>query len=689
MAKKTKHSIEEKVEDWCKRQLTKLKYYTKTEDINQEIGNALRKAPSKKGGGGRNFPDVQCFIQTPELDYIPVMIEVKGGKGDLIKADAKGEILNTNDRGEPLYSNIARFAVNGAVHYAKAILDYTESYDKVIAIGVNGYTLAAGTIQYEIGAYYVSKNNLFIPKKIADYSDLSFLLPENIAQLFENITNLSLTEEEIEAKKLQLEDDIERKLKEINQKLHDEQDIVVGSRVKIIAGLVMAGLGVKDVVSPLKVEDLRGELGEQINDGALIMSRISEYLSAKNLPREKRLIIETELRGVFNNASLYRPKNGESKLHTIYADVKANIIPFLTGELHNLDFTGRMFNVLNAWVDVPDGAENDVVLTPRYVTELMAKLCNVNRNSYVWDFATGSGGFLISAMHQMISDAKENIKSPAEQEAKIAKIKMEQLLGIEKLSEIYMLAVLNMILMKDGSANIIKGNSLTEFEGNYEQGSHKGEEFPANVFLLNPPYSQEGKGFIFVEKALSMMHHGGMAAVLIQENAGSGNGLPYTANILKNNTLVASIHMSDIFCGKASVQTAIYVFRVGEPHSTDSIVKFIDFSNDGYTRQNRKKSSQSVNLRDTDNAKERYAEVVKLVRHGKGVNNCNLHYFVDSETYFEDYITLVGNDWTVQQHKKLDTTPTIEDFQAVVKDYLAWRVSQVLKQEGGNGLGKK
>lgn len=59
---------------------------------------------------------------------------------------------------------------------------------------------------------------------------------------------------------------------------------------------------------------------------------------------------------------------------------------------------------------------------------------------------------------------------------------MEQLLGIEKLSEIYMLAVLNMILMKDGSANIIKGNSLTDFHGRYEQGDHRGEEFPANVF---------------------------------------------------------------------------------------------------------------------------------------------------------------------------------------------------------------
>ncbi|WP_285821042.1 HsdM family class I SAM-dependent methyltransferase [Bacteroides acidifaciens] len=549
--------------------------------------------------------------------------------------------------------------------------------------------LTDGTIKYEIGAYYISKNNLFVPKKIAEYTDLSFLLPQNIEQLLDNIANLSLTEEEIEAKKLQLEDDIERKLKEINQRLHDEQDIVVGSRVKLIAGLVMAGLGVKGKVSPLKVDDLRGELGSQINDGAIIMSRVSEYLQTKELPSEKRLIIENELRGVFNNSSLYRPINGESKLHTTYSDVKANIIPFLTGELHNLDFTGRMFNVLNAWVDVPDGDKNDVVLTPRYVTELMAKLCNVNMNSYVWDFATGSGGFLISAMHEMIADVKDKIKSPAEQEAKIAKIKMEQLLGIEKLSEIYMLAVLNMILMKDGSANIIKGNSLTDFMGTYEQGKHKGKEFPANVFLLNPPYSAEGKGFIFVEKALSLMHHGGMAAVLIQENAGSGNGTPYTKNILKNNTLVASIRMSDIFCGKASVQTAIYVFRVGEPHSTDSIVRFIDFSNDGYTRQNRKKSSQSVNLRDTGNAKERYAEVVKLVRHGKGLNDANLNFFVDGETYFEDQISLDGNDWTIQQHRKFNVIPSIEDFQKVVKDYLSWRVGEVLKNEGDVSLGKQ
>ena len=177
----------------------------------------------------------------------------------------------------------------------------------------------------------------------------------------------------------------------------------------------------------------------------------------------------------------------------------------------------------------------------------------------------------------------------------------------------------------------------------------------------------------------------GRAAILIQENAGSGNGLPYTKEILKNNTLVASIKMSDIFCGKASVQTAIYVFEVGTPHDPESVVKFIDFSNDGYSRQNRKKSSQSVNLRDTDHAMERYEEVRKLVVHGRGPNDKNLNYF--KGCYTEDYITLEGNDWTYGQHQEIDTIPTEEDFQNVVKEYLSWKVGQILK--GESSLGKQ
>lgn len=691
MASRQKHSIEELVEQWAKEQLKGIKLYVKNDFINSQIEKALKTAPSKKGGKGPNYPDIKCMIPTAEGD-IPVMIEVKGTRDALIKLDEEtGLPDNETKKGEPNFANISKYAVNGAVHYANAVVRHT-TYKEVIAIGVNGYEEETGKIIYEVSAWFLSRQNLFIPKEIGRYSDLSFILKAYWQDLLKQLAEINLTEAEIEQQKSKLEDDIERKLKDLNQKMQDELHIVVNQRVQLVTGLIMAGLGVRNedgsyMLHPLQEDELRGNTDIENNDGAVIMGKIKSYLKSKSLPEEKIDMIYGILKVVFLNSHLEIPVNGESKLKTLYCDIKADIIPFLTGELHNLDFTGRLFNVLNAWVAVPDGAENDVVLTPRSVTELMARLCQVNKDSYVWDFATGSAGFLISAMHQMIADAKAKIANPEERTEKILHIKTEQLLGIEKLADIYLLAVLNMILMKDGSANIIQGDSLTDFKGNYEQGKLKGEPFPADVFLLNPPYSAAGKGFVFVKRALNMMTHKGMAAVLIQENAGSGNGLPYTKDILKNNTLVASIKMPlDLFIGKSNVQTAIYVFEVGKPHTKDSVVKFIDFTEDGYSRMNRRHSSQSVNLRDTNNARERYAEVVRLVVYGKGVNNENLNYFKGS--YLEDHISLNGKDWTYGQHKKIETIPTEEDFRKVVKDYLAWRVSEVIKQEGGNGLGK-
>lgn len=668
-------SIEEQIEDCAKQWLLKdknIKYFTKTESINEEIEEALKQAPSKSGGKGTNFPDIKLFIETKKMRKIPVMIEVKGTKGNFIKLNANGEIDNVTKDNKPNYTNINKFAVNGAIHYANAVLDYTSSYDEVIAIGLNGYKNSDGTIQTEIGVYYISKSNYKIPKKIGEFSDFSFLYAENQDDLMEKIDRLNLTEEEIEAKAKEYENQIEEKLKSLNQKMQDDLQISVGSRVELVTGMIMAGLGVENKVSPLEITDLKGNNATKDNDGIVIINKISSFLEEKNLPGEKKAMIINDLSRVFIYSDLWKPVNGESKLKTVYANVKNNIMPIFTSAKH-LDFTGKLFNVLNEWVDIPDSDKNDVVLTPRYVTELMAKLCMVNKDSYVWDFAVGSAGFLISAMKLMIKDAQDTIKSPNELSEKMVKIKSEQLLGIEKRADIYLLAVLNMILMGDGSSNIIHKDSLKDYDGKYEQGQLKDKEYPANIFLLNPPYSADGK---VVRKAFSKMKSG-RAAILIQENAGSGNGLPYTKDMLKNNTLVASIHMADIFRGKAGVQTAIYVFDVGKPHNEKQLVKFIDFTNDGYTRQNRKKSSQNVNLKNTNHAIERYAEIVDLVLYGKTY----LHYFTEEE-YIEDTISSEGNDWTFAQHKKIDIKPTLDDFKKAVSDYLAWEVSNILKKEG-------
>ena len=666
-------SIEEKIEDLCKKQLNSVNYYTKTDFINEEIENALRKYPSKKGGKGANYPDIKLFIETKELKRIPVMIEVKGTKGDFIKVNSNNEIDNFTKDGSFNFNNISKYAVNGSIHYGNAILNETKSYNEVISIGVNGYE-EQGSLTVEIGAYYISKDNYNIPKKIDDYGDLSFLLNENIDTLLKQIENINLTATEIEQKTKEYENDIEIKLKKLNQTMQDDLKISVGSRVELITGMIMAGLGVENKVAPLEINDLKGETGSKQNDGYVILNKISSFLDERNLPQEKKNMIVSDLSRVFIYSDLWKPKNGVSKLKSIYAIVKKDIMPVFTSAKH-LDFTGKLFNILNTWVDIPDSDKNDVVLTPIYVTDLMAKLAQVNKDSYVWDYAVGSAGFLISSMKLMIKDAEERIKSPKELNEKISKIKYQQLLGIEKRSDIYLLAVLNMILMGDGSSNIIHKDSLTEFDGKYEQGDLNGKEFPANVFLLNPPYSAPGKGLIFVKKALSKMKSG-RAVILIQENAGSGNGIPYTKDLLKNNTLVASIHMPDIFKGKAGVQTTIFVLDIGIPHNKKNIVKFIDFSNDGYTRQNRKKSGLDVNLKNTDNAIERYNEIVNLVLYGKNY----LEYFSEKE-YIEDTISLDGDDWTFSKHIKIDTKPTTEDFKSVIKEYINWKISSSFEEE--------
>lgn len=667
-------SIEEQVEDKAKKQLTDahVKFYAKTEAINQEIQAALEKAPSKSGGSGTNYPDIKVLVTTSKMRRIPVMIEVKGKQGDLIKTDEQGGIANADAQGKPIYSNIKKYAVNGAVHYADAIINNTDSYNEVIAIGVNGYYDASGKVQLELGVYYVSKDNLLVPKKIGDYINLSFLAPDNIDELVEIIDNLSLTDEEIENRTALWEYHIEDSLKKLNQEMHDTHNISEDYRVKLIAGLIMAGLGVKGKVSPLQITDLKGDSGSRSHDGVVIINKIESFLNERDLPQEKCEMIIAELNKVFLHTNLHEATDGESRLKKVYSKVYHNILPFFNSEKYHIDFTGKLFNTLNAWVKVPDGNQNDVVLTPRYVCEMMAELCKVNKDSFVWDYAVGSAGFLIAAMKLMVKDAEEKLSGdPAARDRKILRIKAEQLMGIEKLPDIYMLAVLNMILMGDGSTNIIYKDSLT-FDGNYEQGEHRGEPFPANVFLLNPPYSADGKGLVFVERALSRMKSG-RAAVLIKENAGSGKGLPYSRRILEHSSLLASIHMADIFKGKANVQTAVYLFEVGTPHDRQRLVKFVDFSNDGYTRQNRKKASASTNLKDTDHAAERYAELVAAV-----LGNKRQTHYLDGLIY-EDTISLEGDDWTVDKHKKIDPVPREEDFRKTISDYLSWKVSTILK----------
>ena len=659
----------------------KLNYKLEQEQLNTEIDKALDAYFSKNGGVGGNRPDAKLLLRSniTQKDY-PILIEYKGYKDKLAKLDADGNVENRSSKNEPIFKNINGYAVNGAVHYANALLHHT-SYTDIIAIGMTGYKEShTDKLCYEIGVYYVSKANLGIGQKIGEFSDFSFLAPEHFEDFITQVNNLSLSQNELERIKAKRESEIDASLTKLNNDIYqNESGLGENDRVYLVAASIMATLGVQGKVSPLEKEDLKSKTEEGERDGDILIRKINAFLSAKNLPQEKKNLIIRTLSNTILTENINKVVDGESQLKRVFIKIVDDLGIYYKIGL-TTDFTGKLFNEMYSWLGFSQDKLNDVVLTPSYVATLLAKLARVNKDSYVWDFATGSAGLLVAAMNEMLIDAKNSITSPDELRQKEAHIKAHQLLGVEILSSVYMLAILNMILMGDGSSNVLNKNSLSDFEGK----GFEDKAFPADAFILNPPYSKEGNGMIFVEKALNMMNKG-YAAVIIQDSAGTGKAKEINQRILQKHSLIASIKMpADIFIGKSSVQTAIYVFKVGEKHEEKQLVKFIDFTNDGYKRSSRKKAKASTNLRNVDHATERYQELVDLVKFGKG----ELNHFTENE-YIEDKIAISGDefgcDWNFTQHKKIDTKPTLADFKKTVADYLAWEVSQLLKKEGEQG----
>ena len=649
----------------------KLDYKLEQESLNTEIDQALNDYYSKNGGVGGNRPDAKLLLQDKNLVNYPILIEYKGYKDKLVKLDSEGKVANKTAKNQPDFKNINSYAVNGAVHYANALLHYT-SYTDIIAIGMTGFKDDSGNLEYEIGVYYVSKSNFGIGQKVDDYTDFSFLKKTNFDKFIDKVKKLKLTQDEIERLKEQREQEINTSLVKLNNDIYqNEKGLSERDRVYLVAASIIATLGVPGKVAALEKQELKSSTEEENRDGDIILRKIKAFLNEKNLPQEKRELIVRTLQNTLTTDNINKVENGESQLKRVFTKIVDDLGIYYKIGL-TTDFTGKLFNEMYSWLGFSQDKLNDVVLTPAYVATLLARLARVNMDSYVWDFATGSAGLLVASMNEMLNDAKDKIKSPDKFAIKSAEIKANQLLGLEILSEVYMLAILNMILMGDGSSNILNKDSLKEFNGHYGFGKTD-EKFPADAFVLNPPYSAPGNGMVFVEKALSMMSKG-YAAIIIQNSAGSGKSTEYNKRILKHSTLLASVKMPiDLFIGKSSVQTNVYVFRVGEAHQKDDTVKFIDFSVDGYTRTNRKKAS--CNLRDTDHAKERYQELVDLVRFGKS----KLNIFTEKEYYEGKIDPNNGADWN--QTAPIDTKPTLDDFKKTVSDYLAWEVSNLLKNQ--------
>lgn len=665
------YKLEDHVNDWVKAKLDTLKlknqkdYYTESAipDYLKEALKGRAKTENKTNFGKPDFSITQ-------YKQAPIIIENKLGLNKLIAQTKDG--IKFDEK------SVKDYAVNGALYYATGMIA-SGKYHEVIAIGIAGDSDDA----IELKVYYVYGSGEHSFKLLENVSTLDFLENQKTFDAFYN--DAVLTEDEKHEILIRSQAALQKYAKSLNKLMHNH-NITAPQRVLYVSGMLLSMQNVIDTVGNkiqdgLVPEDLKGIQTESKRDGIQIVNQIKEFLTARNIPIEKQNLMLASFSEISKDAQrdeletldkeVSKLIDGKASINKqIFTYIYHNIFLSIDAMAGHLDIMGEMYSEFLKYA-LGDGKEIGIVLTPPYITKMMATILDVNQDSKVMDLATGSAGFLISAMEMMINDAEALYgKNTTAANDKISTIKSEQLLGVELNAEMFTLAATNMILRGDGSSNIHKGNTFNTPEKLYTH-------FKANKLLLNPPFSFDENGMPFIAFGLDKMEKGGLGAIIIQDSAGSGKAVKTNQIMLKKHTLIASIKMpTDLFQPMAGVQTSIYVLEAHKPHDFDKTVKFIDFRNDGYKRTSRA-------LQEIDEPAKRYSDIVKIYKAGKNAK-VEAAWKID-EVYVEDFISRSGADWNFDQHKIIDTKPTLEDFKKTVHDYLAWEVSNLLKQRGGEG----
>ncbi len=667
------YRLEDDVNDYVKKYLENLglnknKDYNVESSMSDYLKEALSgsaKTKNKTNFGKPDFSIEKYFTKTNDNQkhVIPVIIEnkfklnkLKTDKDDKIKDDEK---------------SIRNFAVNGAIHYATNIIA-SGKYHECIAIGCAGDNDENVTVE----VYYVFGSSFLSIKHLRNYTSLDFL--ENQKSFNSFYEDCVLSDKDKHDILFLNKFYLSMYAKKLNRLMHNH-NITAPQRVLYVSGMLLSMQDIEGKKDGLTPYDLKGYQTDTSRDSMLIFNQIDEYLKAKNIEESKRSLMLTSFNEIAKDAQrdeldeldkevaiFLSEKSSITK--QVFTFIYENIYQNIDAMQGHLDIMGELYSEFLKYA-LGDGKELGIVLTPPYVTKMMCEILEVDKDSRVMDLATGSAGFLISSMELMIEDAQVSYgKATTKANEAIKKIKQEQLLGVELNAEMYTLATTNMILRGDGSSKIQKANTFSTPPELYA-------DFRANRLLLNPPFSFKENGMPFIAFGLEHMEEGGLGAIIIQDSAGSGQAINTNKSILSRHTLVASIKMPiDLFMPMAGVQTSIYVFKVGSPHDFDVPVKFIDFRNDGYKRTKR-------SLDEVDNPTQRYAEIVKIYKAGLNAKVDTSLWGDLKEIYQEDFISPNGNDFNTDQHKKIDTKPKLEDFKKTIGDYLAWEVSNILKNE--------
>lgn len=603
--------------------------YDEQGSSHPEISKALKGA-SKQGKAGIGKPEFILQIS----DYL-VVIEDKRDNDKLVKFQ--------NDVIAKDILAVSGYAVNGAVHYANHIVKKTSSFDEVIAIGVTG-----DKEFHNIQPVLVSINDGVVTEKILSrLSDLQELHPDNINEWYS--VNV-LGEYSIEQKRIF---ELQNVAKELHEDLRNYASLEGENKATVISAILLA-LNETD----FDVKNLTGNKynnnGKIINnDGIRILKSVKDYIDTEGImPQDKVNILlnkfsflETNVRLNETNISL-----GVSPLRYFTKKLQDKVIHHFKQNT-NYDILGNFYGEFVKYGG-SDGNGLGIVLTPHHITTLMTELIDILPGDYVLDPACGSGAFLISAMNQMVSLAKD--------ENEIKHIKQHQLLGIEMQEKMFTVATTNMILRGDGKSNL----QLADMFG---VTGDEMKDKKVNKILFNPPYSQ-GKTdktlteINFIKHALDMLVVGGKLAVIVPQSTMVGKSKEekeYKKKILENHTLDMVITTNKETFHGVGTNPVIAVFESGKPHDIErKKVKFINFENDGFVVR------KHIGLVDDGTAKEKKQFLFDVINGDE--DNYTTEFMVKSTIFPED-------EWLHSFYYFNDEIPAESDFEKTIADYLSFQ----------------
>lgn len=602
-------------------------YSAQGSDI-KEIDNALKSA-SKRKTGKSGFPEYVCVVK----DFV-LVIEDKASISNHIKMDANELISMDTD-------SIINYAVNGAMHYAKHIINYT-SFKKVIAFGVSG------TAKHNrITPVYIDETENYI--ELEDVKTFISFNETNIDDYYIKEIVKETTDKEKELK------DILKDAEELHNYLRDYGNLKDAEKPLVVSGILLA---LKEQEhNNFSISSLTGDNVK--TDGKKIYEAIKDNLTRANVaPEVKKDKILSQFSFIESTVTLneIHDRLGKTPLKFFTEFLNNKIFKTIKYNDSAEDYIGRFYGEFMSYQG-GDGQSLGIILTPKHITQLFCDLVNLNENDVVFDPCCGTGGFLIAAMHNMLNITSDDNRKKS--------IRQKQLHGIEQRDDMFTIATTNMILRGDGKSNLINGDF-------FKYSSSKLQLKQATVGMINPPYSQgsksnpEGYEINFIAHLLNSLAEDARCIAIVPQSTMTGKSKDeqnIKDEIFTKHTLEGVITLnSDTFYG-VGVMPCIAIFTAHQPHPKDKKCKFINFENDGY------KVYPHIGLLDDGSAKDKKRYLLDVWN-----NNAEFESKFCVETTVES-----TDEWLHSFYYFNDEIPTEEDFDKTIGDYLSFEFAMIMQ----------